>query len=100
MRSRMVGTRTYDKEGVLSEDGWPMMGFFYTCKDAIRTIPALQHDDHNVEDVKTNSEDHSGDTSRYVCMSRPWREKHRTAEVVNMDIWGRQKQVANGWKVL
>jgi hypothetical protein len=98
MRSRMVGTRTYGKDGVLSEEGWPMMGFFNTCKDSIRTIPALQHDSHNVEDVDSDSEDHAGDTARYVCMSRPWRTRPEAEKVVEMDFWGRRKQVVNGWK--
>jgi hypothetical protein len=61
MRQRLVG-----REGV------PMIYFFSTCKDAIRTIPALQHDPDKPEDVQTESEDHAGDEVRYACMSRPW----------------------------
>lgn len=100
MRSRMVGTRTYGKDGVLGEGGWPMMGYFNTCKDAIRTIPALQHDPHNVEDVATAMEDHEADQARYVCMSRPWRAKSAESAVVQVDFWGRRKQAVNGWKTL
>jgi hypothetical protein len=50
----------------------PMMYFFDTCKDSIRTLPALQHDPDNPEDVDTESEDHAPDEIRYACMSRPW----------------------------
>jgi hypothetical protein len=45
---------------------------FATCADAIRTIPALQHDTGRPEDVDTHSEDHAADDVRYACMSRPY----------------------------
>jgi len=61
MRARLVGM----------EDR-PMVYFFSTCRDAIRTIPALQHDQARPEDVDTEGEDHAGDEVRYACMSRPW----------------------------
>lgn len=54
------------------EDSGPMIYFFSTCRDTIRTIPALQHDDDNPEDVNTDGEDHAGDDVRYACMSRPY----------------------------
>jgi hypothetical protein len=60
MRARMVGT------------GRPMIYCFDTCLDSIRTIPALQHDPDNLEDLDTDGEDHAGDEWRYACMSRPW----------------------------
>lgn len=89
MRGRMVGTRTYDEFGRISEDGWPMMGWFNTAKASIRTIPALQHDINNMEDIQTNSEDHCGDTARYMCMSRPYLSTHKSAEIIQMDSWDR-----------
>ncbi len=61
MRARLLGF-----------DGKPMMYFFSTAKDAIRTIPILQHDVRKPEDLDTTAEDHAADTSRYACMSRPW----------------------------
>jgi hypothetical protein len=61
MRSRMLG-----------EDGHPMIYCFETCRDSIRTIPLLQHDEARVEDVNTAMEDHAGDDWRYACMSRPY----------------------------
>lgn len=39
-----------------------------TCKNLIRTIPALIHDDHNNEDVDTEGEDHAYDAVRYGLM--------------------------------
>jgi hypothetical protein len=61
LRSRLVG-----------EDDRPMIVFFSTCLDTIRTLPALQHDEARPEDVDTKGEDHAGDETRYACMSRPW----------------------------
>jgi hypothetical protein len=61
MRDRMKG-----------EDGRPMLYTFDTCRDSIRTIPALQHDEKKPEDIDTESEDHAADEWRYACMSRPY----------------------------
>ncbi len=52
-------------------EGRPMMLLFSTCVDAIRTLPALQHDQARPEDVDTEGEDHAADEIRYACMSRP-----------------------------
>ena len=54
------------------EDGRPMIYFFDTCVHAIRTLPALQHDELRPEDVDTEAEDHAPDEIRYACMSRPY----------------------------
>jgi hypothetical protein len=62
MRARLVG----------DAEGRPMMVFFSTCIDSIRTIPFLQHDPDRHEDLWTDSEDHAADCARYACMSRPW----------------------------
>lgn len=53
-------------------DGKPMIYWFSTCTDSIRTIPALQHDPDRPEDLDTNGEDHPADETRYAAMSRPW----------------------------
>ena len=42
--------------------------FFDTCKEAIRSIPALVYDSKKIEDVDTDSDDHSGDATRYGIM--------------------------------
>lgn len=62
MRARMKG----------DIDGKPMMYVFETCKDFIRTVPALQHDPDKPEDLDTDAEDHAADEARYGCNSRPW----------------------------
>lgn len=61
MRQRMEGI-----------DGIPMFYVFNTCRDFIRTIPALLYDEKDYEDLDTNMEDHIADESRYAVMSRPW----------------------------
>lgn len=61
LRQRLVGER--DR---------PMLYFLDCCEDSIRTIPTLQHDDHDPEDVDTEAEDHAYDETRYAVMSRPW----------------------------
>ena len=51
--------------------GRPMIQVFTTCRDFIRTFPALVYDDRHVEDVDTGGEDHIYDETRYFLMSRP-----------------------------
>jgi hypothetical protein len=69
MRARLIG-----------QDERPMLYFFSTCIHAIETIPALQHDPDRPEDVKTDMEDHAGDSVRYACMARPWIPRERKIE--------------------
>ena len=46
------------------ENGYPRMYIFSNCKGFIRTIPLMMYDEHKVEDLDTDGEDHclSGDT--------------------------------------
>jgi PBSX family phage terminase large subunit len=53
------------------ENGYPMMYIFNNCKGFIRTIPTLLYDEHKVEDLDTEGEDHIADETRYFCMARP-----------------------------
>ena len=53
------------------DNGYPMMYVFSGCKDFIRTLPLLQYDDHRVEDLDTDGEDHIADETRYFLMTRP-----------------------------
>lgn len=61
MHSRLKGT-----------DGKPDLYFLECCEDTIRTIPFLEHDEDNPEDIDTDMEDHAYDETRYAVMSRPW----------------------------
>jgi hypothetical protein len=71
LRARLVG----------DEDERPMIYWMDHCKALIRTLPMMQHDKTNAEDLDTKAEDHAVDTARYACMSRPYRRtKPLTAE--------------------
>lgn len=61
VRARLVG-----------EAGRPMLYVLDNCIDTIRTLPVLQHDEKDPEDVDTEAEDHAYDDIRYACMSRPY----------------------------
>ena len=62
-----------------SEEG-PMIFFFETCTDTIRTLPGLQHDKVKPEDLDTDGEDHAADELRYACQARPWIRKTREVQ--------------------
>jgi hypothetical protein len=79
MRARMKG----------GEDGRPMLYVFDTCKDFIRTVPALQHDPDKPEDLDTDAEDHVADEARYACMSRPWmprQQEDKTPDRLDLQV--------------
>lgn len=60
------------RQRLVGEDGAPMLYVFNTCRDLIRTLPAMQHDAARPEDMDSSGEDHSADALRYACASRPW----------------------------
>ena len=62
------------------ENGYPMYYVFNTCTHFIRTIPLLLYDEHKVEDIDTDGEDHIADMWRYVLMSRPIQPRAKAAE--------------------
>lgn len=49
----------------------PLLMFHESCEHTIRTLPYLQHDDKDPEDLDTKAEDHAADETRYAVMSRP-----------------------------
>lgn len=51
------------------DDKKPLLQYFNTCYNSIRTIPSLIHDEHKAEDLDTNGEDHAADADRYLLMS-------------------------------
>lgn len=55
----------FDRHGI------PKMYIFNTCKDTIRTLPTLMYDEHKVEDLDTDGEDHIADEIRYMCNRLP-----------------------------
>ena len=90
MRARMIG----------DADGRPMIVWFDTCLDSIRTIPALQHDSARPEDLDTDGEDHAADDARYACMSRPWVTPSRSIADKPRDRWDREPANETNWKTI
>jgi hypothetical protein len=60
------------RQRLVGEMGRPMLYFLECCEDTIRTLPILQHDETDSEDLDTEAEDHAYDELRYACTSRPW----------------------------
>ena len=60
------------RQYLIGDDGKPLLYFLETCEDTIRTLPSLQHDEDNPEDLDTEAEDHAADETRYAVMSRPY----------------------------
>jgi hypothetical protein len=52
----------------------------------IRTLPALQHDEHDAEDCNTDGEDHAYDDARYGMMARPLTEDEEKPEVISLEV--------------
>ena len=68
---RMPGKLQVHERLRFDKDGRPMLYFFSTCRDMIRTLPALPYDQHRIEDIDTKAEDHAYDSLRYFCQFRP-----------------------------
>lgn len=71
-----------------NEYGIPRFYVFNTCKEFIRTIGTLMHDEKNVEDIDTDGEDHIADEWRYVCMGnviKPFVEEPEYQPMFNAD---------------
>ena len=52
-------------------EGYPGLYVFDSCRNFLRTLPALVYDSVHPEDVDTRGEDHIYDMLRYVLMERP-----------------------------
>lgn len=69
--SRLAGKMQLHHRLAFDEKGVPMLYVFSTCRNFIRTLPALVYDSADVEDVDTAGEDHIYDECRYVLMEYP-----------------------------
>jgi hypothetical protein len=66
-------------------NGIPMFYVFKTCPQFIRTIGLQMYDEHRVEDLDSDLEDHAMDEWRYVCMARPIKAQAPKEKVVYTD---------------
>ena len=75
--SRVTGWQQV-RERIWQEGEEPMLYVFNNCTELLRTLPAAPHDEHIVDDIDTEFEDHALDALRYACMFRK-----RTTTTIN-----------------
>ena len=68
--ARISGKVQVHNRLAFDENGRAMLYAFSSCRQFIRTIPALVYSQTDVEDVDTSCEDHIYDETRYVAMER------------------------------
>lgn len=78
--TRLAGKMQFHYRLAFDEIGMPMLYVFKSCKQFIRTIPALVYDDTKVEDIDTDMEDHIYDECRYVMMEHPLNPRRNTLQ--------------------
>ncbi len=69
--ARVAGWQRVREYLAPAADGRPRLEIFSTCENLIRTLPMLQYDRTNAEDVSDACEDHAPEALRYGLMSRP-----------------------------
>lgn len=69
--NRITGWMQIHERLKFDENGYAMLYFFNTCKAIIRCMPLMMYDEHKVEDLNTDLEDHCLDDERYFCMMNP-----------------------------
>ena len=69
--SRLPGKMQLHYRLRFDENGFPLFYVFNTCRNFIRTVPALTYGSRDPEDINTACEDHIYDMTRYVLMENP-----------------------------
>jgi len=69
----------------------PMLLIYKTCKQFVRTIPALCVDDSNPEDIDTEQEDHVYDEACHIAMAHRLKEAQGLQVPSAIDEWFRHK---------
>lgn len=91
--ARIAGWMQCHYRLAFDEEGFSQFYVFSTCRDFIRTIPLLCYDEHKVEDIDTEMEDHIADEWRYAMMSRPLKPVlEEIPEVHRLDPLDRDKK--------
>ena len=68
--------RIHDMMQTQDEYGRPLMQIMESCQQWILTVPLLQPDARDPEDIDTDLEDHAYDATRYAVMSEYARKPH------------------------
>jgi len=74
--ARILGWQRVREYLADAPDGTPYLQIFDCCEHVIRTLPMLQFDSSNVEDV-ADGEDHAPEALRYGLMSRPAKSRQQ-----------------------
>ena len=82
---RIGGKRRVHEALALLPDGKPGLLVFSTCRNLIRTLPALPYDQVKIEDVDTAAEDHTYDALRYGLSHKP--PKNQPPKAGADDYW-------------
>lgn len=69
--ARIAGWMQMHYRMAFDERGMAGIYIFRECVHTIRTLPTLIYDEHKVEDLDTEGEDHVADEIRYMCMRSP-----------------------------
>lgn len=69
--NRLAGKMQVHNRLAFDDNGYARLYVFNTCREFIRTFPALIYDTHKVEDIDTTIEDHDYDALRYFLMENP-----------------------------
>lgn len=70
---RIAGWMQIHNRLAFDGNGIPMLYVFSTCREFLRTMPALQYSRIHPEDLDSEMEDHIADETRYLCMMVPMR---------------------------
>ena len=95
---RVPKIREFHQRLHVPDDGTrPMLQVYDTCEHFIRTIPLLQSDSHNIEDIDTNGEDHVYDSVCHAMMARakgapPSEKTYTRAQRDRMIVEGRWEE--------
>lgn len=71
---RIGGWALIDEHLRVGDDGLPGLLVVETCRNLIRTLPALPRSDKNPEDLDTDAEDHAADACRYLLQELAGKE--------------------------
>lgn len=69
--TRLAGKMQMHERLRFDGEGRAMLYVFSTCRDFIRTVPALPYSAATPEDIDTDAEDHAYDEARYFLMAMP-----------------------------
>jgi phage terminase large subunit len=69
---RIPGWMNYHQWLSIAPDGLPYYQVALNCKNLVRTLPQLIHDELKVEDVDSDVEDHAPDDQRYMLKGLKW----------------------------